>query len=119
MTSRTIAAFGPAVALALGPTGALAHHGWSEYDSSKPMKLAGRILESGYEHPHGFLKLDGGGKVWHVVLAPPSRMEFRGLAKESLKPGASVAVEGYQNRGKPEELRAERITASGKTVELR
>jgi len=28
-------------------------------------------------------------------------------------------VEGYANRGKPEEMRAERIIASGKTVELR
>jgi hypothetical protein len=101
------------------PAAALAHHGWSEYDGSKTLKLSGKILESGYEHPHGYVKLDSGGKIWQVVLAPPSRMEFRGLSKESLKPGGSVTVEGYQNRGKPEELRAERITADGKTVELR
>ena len=98
---------------------ALAHHGWSEYDSSKLLKLSGKIIESGYEHPHGFIRLETPGKVWLCVLAPPSRMESRGLAKELLKPGASVAVEGYANRGKLEEMRAERITAGGKTVELR
>jgi hypothetical protein len=54
-----------------------------------------------------------------VLLAPPSRMEFRGLGKKLLNPGATATVEGYQNRGKPGELRAERITVSGKTVELR
>ena len=103
----------------LFPATVLAHHGWSEYDASKPIRVTGKILESGYEHPHGHVKLQGGDKTWNVVLAPPSRMEFRGLSKESLKPGATVTVEGYQNRGKPEEMRAERITANGKTVELR
>jgi hypothetical protein len=28
-------------------------------------------------------------------------------------------LEGYANRAKPEEMRAERITVGGKTVELR
>ena len=36
-----------------------------------------------------------------------------------LKPGATVTVEGYPNRDKPEEMRAERIIVNGKTVELR
>ena len=96
-----------------------AHHGWSEYDSSKVLKLTGKIVESGYEHPHGHVRLETPGKTWNVVLAPPSRMERRGLDKSALKPGASATVEGYPNRDKPEELRAERITVNGKTVELR
>jgi hypothetical protein len=113
-----------AVFLAL-PVAAIAHHGWSEYDSTKPLKLTGKILESGYEHPHGFVRLDTtgsdakAGKTWHVVLAPPSRMEARGLAKDKLAKGRSATVEGYANRGKPEELRAERIIVDGKTIELR
>jgi hypothetical protein len=101
------------------PVSVLAHHGWSEYDSAKPLKLSGEIVESGYEHPHGFIRLAVPGKTWLVVLAPPSRMQNRGLQREMLKPGARVAVEGYGNRSKPEEMRAERITAGGKTVELR
>ena len=95
------------------------HHGWSEYDSSKVLKLTGKIVESGYEHPHGHVRLETPGKTWNVVLAPPSRMERRGLDKSALKPGASATVEGYPNRDKPEEMRAERITVNGKTVELR
>jgi hypothetical protein len=46
-------------------------------------------------------------------------MENRGLTKEMLKTGATATVEGYPNRSKPEEMRAERITVAGKTVELR
>jgi len=108
-----------AAAAAFAASTALAHHGWSEYDANTTLTLTGTIKESGYEHPHGHVLLAVPGKVWTVVLAPPSRMENRGLAKEALRVGNQVTVVGYPNRSKPEELRAERITADGKTVELR
>jgi hypothetical protein len=96
-----------------------AHHGWSEYDSSQPIELTGTVKESGYEHPHGHVRLAVPGKTWLVVLAPPSRMRARGLPPEALKPGSRVSVVGYANRNKAEEMRAERIVAGGKAVELR
>ncbi len=97
----------------------LAHHGWSEYDSSKVLKLTGKIEQYGYEHPHGHVRLETPGKTWRCALAPPSRMENRGLTKDMLTPGTTATLEGYANRGNPEEMRAERITIGGKTVELR
>jgi len=106
-------------ALATLPLAALAHHGWSEYDTTQLLKLTGTIESSGYEHPHGSISLKTPTRTWMVVLAPPSRMDARGLAKELLKVGTTASVEGYANRGKPEEMRAERITVGGKTVELR
>jgi len=106
-------------ALLFLPLSVLGHHGWSEYDTAKTLKLTGKIVESGYEHPHGHVRLETPGKTWSVILAPPSRMERRGLDKSMLKTGASVTVEGYANRDKPEELRAERIIVDGKTIELR
>ena len=105
--------------VALLPAAAAAHHGWSSYDTTKPLSLEGTIRESGYEHPHGFVRLETPEKTWLVVLAPPSRMENRGLPREMLKPGTKVAVVGYQKRDDPVELRAERITIAGKTTELR
>ena len=106
-------------ALLAVPAAALAHHGWSEYDSSKLLKVSGKIVESGYDHPHGHVRMQAPGKTWNVILAPPSRMERRGLEKTMLKPGAAVTVEGYANRDKPGEMRAERIIVDGKTIELR
>jgi hypothetical protein len=100
-------------------TAALAHHGWSEYDSGNTLTVTGVIKESGYEHPHGHIRLEGPGKTWLVVLAPPSRMERRGLPASQLKPGSTVTVVGYANRNKSEEMRAERILINEKTVELR
>ena len=100
-------------------TPALAHHGWSEYDSANTLNVTGVIKEFGYEHPHGHVRLETKDRTWLVVLAPPSRMERRGLSPAHLKPGSRVTVVGYANRNKPEEMRAERITVNEKTVELR
>src|SRR5262245_6946236 len=108
-----------AAALLPLPLAAAPHTGWSEYDTSKVLKLSGKIVESGYEPPHGHIRLETPGKTWQVVLAPPSRMENRGLPRAWLKAGAAASVEGYANREKPEEMRAERIIINGKTVELR
>ena len=107
------------LAAALAAAAAYAHHGWSEYDNANTLKLTGVIKESGYEHPHGHVQLETSGKTWHVVLAPPSRMSARGLPAADLKAGVKAEVVGYPNRNKPEEMRAERITIGGKTVELR
>lgn len=98
---------------------AFAHHGWSEYDNSRPLQLSGTIEESGYVHPHGYVRLKTADKTWLVVLAPPTRMENRGLPKEMLSTGGKASVMGYPNRDKPDELRAERITIGDKTTELR
>ena len=105
------------VLLAAGP--AFAHHGWSEYDRSKPVTLAGTITEVAYGYPHATVKLDVAGKSWLAVLAPPSRMSSRGIAGTDIKAGMQATVEGYPKRDDPAEMRAERITLGGKVYELR
>ena len=109
---------GVALALALA-TAALAHHGWSGYDASKPLTVTGTIKVSGYEHPHGFVRLETPEKVWVVTLAPPSRMENRGLPSATLKSGSTATVMGYPSRTDPDEMRAEWIAIDGKTTQLR
>ena len=95
------------------------HHGWADYDQNKVLNVTGKILESGYENPHGMVKLQVNKKTWTVVLAPPSRMESRGLAKEMLKVGTTATVVGYPHKKIKDEMRAERITINDKTTELR
>src|SRR5262245_51327755 len=91
-----------AIVMLLLAAPAAAHHGWSGYDSSKTLTLSGTIREAGYEHPHGYMKLDTGTKLWLVVLAPPSRMENRGLPRTALQPGTKASVVGYPNRSDPD-----------------
>lgn len=108
-----------ATAVLLTAAPAAAHHGWSSYDSSKATTLTAPVLESNFSHPHGTLVIEVEGKRWEVILAPPSRMTNRGLTAEAIAPGRTVTVEGYPHRTREGEMRAERITADGQTVELR
>ena len=107
------------LALLTVPLVALAHHGWSEYDVAQPLKLAGTIESLSYEHPHASVKLKTADKTWLAVLAPPSRMEVRGVPKEMLVAGTKVTVEGYRSKTNPDEMRSERITIADKTTDLR
>ncbi|WP_354686279.1 DUF6152 family protein [Cupriavidus necator] len=106
-------------ALALAALPAVAHHGWSTYDETKPMTLTGKIVESHYENPHAHIRIDAGGKRWLAILAPVSRMEARGATADKVAVGREVTLVGYASKEKADELRAERITMDGKTVELR
>ncbi len=98
---------------------ARAHHGWSHYDASKPLTLTGRIVEAAYDYPHATIKLQTPERLWLCVLAPPYRMDTRGLPRDSLKVGETASVMGYPDRDGADEMRAERITLAGRTVELR
>jgi Family of unknown function (DUF6152) len=108
-----------ALALAIVPATLAAHHGWSNYHENTPLTVDGTIVESSYGNPHGTARLETAEKTWDVVLAPTSRMSARGLTEVMLRKGTRAKVLGYQHKQQPNEMRAERITIDGKTVELR
>jgi hypothetical protein len=125
--------------VAVIPAPALAHHGWSGYDSSTLLTLTGTITDVQYVNPHVMVTLavpleaedehaeDEAHKEAEivdppdvtVVMAPPARSESRGLARDMLVPGAVVTFEGYLDKTNALELRAERIIIGDLTVELR
>lgn len=114
LIQRTLVTVGAVAA----STAALAHHGWSGYETDIS-KLSGTIETSSYANPHSSIRLKTADKTWVVVLAPPSRMSNRGLTADMLKAGKAVSVEGYVHKTDTNEMRAERIALDGKTVELR
>ena len=115
---RTLPLAAVVAALAI-PAAALAHHGWSSYDSAKPIRHTAPLTDVVWGNPHGAAKVAYQGKTWAVVLAPVLRMESRGLTREMLAPGKPVTLEGYPRSDGVPEMRIERITVAGKTVELR
>lgn len=119
VTRVSLACVALAVGLGASPWSAAAHHGWSGYDQGKVLTVTGVMRDPVYEHPHGTIRLETRDKTWMVVLAPPSRMELRGLSKTMLTAGKTATVVGYPHRTQTEEMRAERITINGQTVELR
>lgn len=115
---RPTAALTAALALAL-PAVAFAHHGWSAYDAEKTIKVTAPVSDVTWGNPHGAAKIHHAGKTWDVVLAPVSRMEARGLTRAMLAPDKPVTLEGYPRKDGVAEMRIERVTVDGKTVELR
>lgn len=98
----------------------LAHHGWSEYNNKQTFNLTGVIRSINYDNPHVMIQVETSDKkVWQAVLAPPSRMQSRGLAQKDLVVGGQVKLVGYPHRSQTNEMRAERIMIGERTVELR
>ena len=97
-----------------------AHHGWSEYNDRQTLNLTGKIRSVGYDNPHTIIELEASDKkVWRAVLAPPSRMQRRGLPEKALKVGEIVRLVDYPNRSDRSEMRAERLVINRKIIELR
>ena len=107
------------VGLAFAPAAVLAHHGWGSYDASKPVTVVGAIETLKYENPHATITVKASDKVWTVTLAPISRMQARGAPPELVAVGKTVFAYGYPSTVEKDEIRAERITIDGKTVEMR
>jgi hypothetical protein len=95
-----------------------AHHGWSGYHTEM-RDLTGTARSFGSTYPHGMLHLEVEGTRWEIVLAPPSRLELRGLRVDMIREGDRVTVQGFVHRQKGKELRAERVRVNGQTFEMR
>ena len=108
-----------AAAILAVPSAALSHHGWTSYDEKKVIKVQAKLSDVRWANPHGSANVRYKNATWHVVLAPVSRMEARGLTQEMIGPKQTVTLEGYPRRDGTKEMRIERITAAGRTVELR
>jgi hypothetical protein len=113
----TLAAAGIAGAALLNPV--RAHHGWGSYDASIVLTLDGTVEKITPDNPHAEFLLKTPDKIWQVTLSPPYRMANRGKPVADIKVGDRIVAVGYPSRVTPNEMRAERITHNGVTVELR
>jgi hypothetical protein len=105
--------------MAILPAAVFAHHGWGSYDAAKPLTVTGPIETTKYENPHATITVKAADKTWTVTLAPVSRMQSRGATPEFVAVGKTVTAYGYPSTVEKDEMRAERITVDGKTVEMR
>jgi hypothetical protein len=96
-----------------------AHHGWSSYDEAKALTVSGTFSDVNWANPHGTATMTWNKEPWTVVLAPVQRMDARGLTQAMIAPGKPVKLVGYARRDGTREMRIERITVDGKTIELR
>ncbi|KAA0993846.1 hypothetical protein [Dyadobacter aurulentus] len=111
----------PALALAvlLLASFTILHHGWADYDQTKPTDFKTKIEESIYENPHVLAKVKYKKDLITVFLAPTSRMTDRGLTGDMISKGTDVRLVAYPHKTEKNEMRAERIFVDGKKFELR
>jgi hypothetical protein len=83
---------------------AYAHHSFgAEFDSSKPVKLEGKVIKFEWVNPHSWIHIDitdaqGKHTIWRVEGGAPSALLRRGWNRNSLPPGTSIIVQAFRAR---------------------
>jgi hypothetical protein len=96
-------------------TATYAHHSYgATYDTSREVKLEGKILQFSYRNPHSFVTVqaadqDGVQQRWAVEWSGTAQLATAGVTRESLKVGDQVVVVGRPSRV-PGEFRALMVT---------
>ena len=82
----------------------LAHHSfYAEFDSSKEIRIEGKVLRMEWVNPHSWLNVEvendqGETEVWKVEGGSPGVLLRLGWTRDSFPPGTEVIIDGYQSK---------------------
>jgi hypothetical protein len=105
-----------AMACCLAAVPAIAHHSFAaEFDSDKPVKLTGKVVEMRWSNPHAWIYLDvagQNGKVerWAFETGAANGLFRRGWRKQDLPAGTVLVIQGWQARNGSNTANAGSIT---------
>ena len=85
-------------------TAAYAHHSYgANYDTSKEIKLQGKLVQFVFRNPHAFVQMeapDTDGKVqrWSIEWSGTTQLGAAGITHESLRVGDEIVVVARPSR---------------------
>ena len=88
----------------LAGVAAYAHHSYAAtYDTSKEVKVTGKLVQFSYKNPHSYVTVqsnDAKGAVqrWSVEWAGTSQLSARGITQDTLKINDSIVIVGRPSR---------------------
>ena len=103
MTTKPGVALGIVLLLAIP---VLAHHPFSaEYDWKRPVTVSGTVTKLDWENPHARLYIDskdadGTAQNWNFEMGSLNALQKAGWAKDTVKMGDTVLVDGWLARSK-------------------
>jgi hypothetical protein len=112
-----------AILASLASAAAVAHHSFAVFfDDSRMVTVSGTVTEFQFRNPHGLIRLtvrdkDGTEVMWRAETNSPSILERRGWARDTLKAGDRISIEGWPSRDGSNYLRMRKVTrADGSPV---
>jgi hypothetical protein len=101
---RSVSAVLVAAVVGLAGSVSSAHHSYAAtYNTSKDIKLEGKLVQFVYRNPHTFVHVeapDASGKVerWAVEWSGTSQLAGAGVSRDTLKIGDAVVVTIHPSR---------------------
>ena len=107
---------GAVLVLLMQPGGLLAHHSFTaEYDSRRPVSVAGVVSKVEWTNPHVWIHVavrgeDGQVTTWRFWEDSPAILARKGIERGVLSAGDRVKVYGFQARDGSPRATAGRVT---------
>ena len=114
MKNRLFVCLAIAGGFVTAPWPAAAHHGWTEFDSTREVTLEGIVTDFHFVNPHCVVEFNVKGEAgqasnWQGEFSNPGQLLRKGWNITSLEAGSRLTITGYPARKDAHAIHVTRI----------